>query len=173
MRDDDAPDWLPDLVELDWNRYQESLENAYGVFSRDFGSARSRPDFRGKRMGLKHHPEFDGKSATFWHFVTEGSVEADRTPDRERLERIAWPRAIIVEAEATPSRVLVWKNERQRAKHGKSDRWVVALTDFRYVVILDDRGEYVLPWTAFTVKEDHRRRKLEKEYNAWVEAQKS
>ena len=47
-------------------------------------------------MGLKRHPELEGKSATFWHFVTEGKVEADRTPVRERIERIGWPKAIIL-----------------------------------------------------------------------------
>ncbi|MCG8556770.1 MAG: hypothetical protein MJD61_16010 [Proteobacteria bacterium] len=77
MRDDDAPDWLPDLMECDWNRYQETIDRAYAIFWRDFGAAAARPAFRGKRMGLKRHPELDGKSATFWHFVTEGSTEED------------------------------------------------------------------------------------------------
>lgn len=173
MRDDDAPDWLPDLVECDWNRYQETIERAYAVFWRDFGTAATRPTFRGKRMGLKRHPEFEGKSATFWHFVTEGDVEADRTPVRERLERIGWPKAILIEAGATPSRVLVWANERRRSNHAKSTRWLIVLENFGYVVVVDERDEYVLPWTAYTVKEDHQRRKLEREYNGWKTAQKS
>jgi hypothetical protein len=114
-------------------------------------------------MGLKRHPELDGKSATFWHFVTEGSIEADRIPVRERLERIAWPKAILVEAGNDPSRVLVWANERCRSTHVKSTRWIVALYDFSYVVVLDEREDYVLPWTAYPVAEDHRRRKLRRE----------
>ena len=171
MRDDDAPAWLPDLIECDWNRYQETLERAYSIFQRDFGSQRVRPAFRGKRMGLKRHPELDGKSATFWHFVTEGSIEVDRTPVRERLERIAWPKAILVEAGNTPSRVFVWANERRRSTHAKSTRWIVALDDFSYVVVVDEREDYVLPWTAYPVAEDHRRRKLRKEHDGWKSAQ--
>ncbi len=173
MKDACAPDWLPDLVEFDWNNYQEAITRAYAVFWRDFGTERTRPTFRGRRMGLKRHPELEGKSATFWHFVTEGDIEADRTPVRERIERIGWPKAIIVESEATPSRALVWTNERRRSGHAKSERWIIALGDFSYVVILDDRGEFVLPWAAYPVSETHRRRRLEKEYNDWKNAQKS
>jgi len=173
VKDAAAPDWLPDLIECDWNRFQETVERAHAIFLRDFGRQESRPSFRGKRMGLKRHPEIEGKSATFWHFVTEGAVEVSRTPDRARLERIAWPRAIIVEAGAAQSRVLVWQTERRRADHKKAVRWTIALPDFSYVVIVDDREEYVLPWTAYSVAEAHQRRKLEKDYNAWVASQKS
>jgi hypothetical protein len=168
-----APDWLPDLLEFEWNQYSESIDRAYAVFSRDFGVERTRPTFRGKRMGLKRHPELDGKCATFWHFVTEGAVEADRTPVRERIERIAWPKALIVAADRPGSHVLVWNNQRRRSGHGKSLRWIVALPDFSYVVVLDDRGEFVLPWAAYPVAEDHRRKKLEKEYNDWRSGQNS
>jgi hypothetical protein len=156
------PDWLPALVPFDWNRYEESLEAAYQVFVRCFGDVKVRPAFQGRRLGLKRHPELDGKSATFWHFVTEGNVEEDRTPVRSRIERIAWPHALIVEAGGIPPRVCVWCTER-----GRSKRWLIALEDFSYLVILDDRGEYLLPWTAYPVEHDHRREKLRKEHAAW------
>ncbi len=118
-------------------------------------------------MGLKRYPESDGKSATFWHFVTEKGSEANRVPAPERLARIAWPRALVIEADKGSSLVKVWKNKR----HGRSIRWVIALTDFSYIVVLDDRGEYVLPWTAYTVHKDHSREKLWKEYHGWKDSQ--
>ncbi len=167
MRDEGAPHWLPELIGCDWNRYEESLKIAYGIFWRDFGHQHRRPAFRGKRMELKRHPKFEGKSATFWHFVTEGGDEPQRTPVRERLERIAWPKAMIVEAERIPSRVMVWQNERSRRNHRRASRWVIALSDFSYVVVIDEREDFVLPWTAYPVEENHRRRKLRKEYDAW------
>ena len=161
-------DWLPVLVEVDWNRFAESVDRAYAVFLADFGHASRRPLFQNRRLGLKHHPEIEGKSATFWHFVTEGSDESKRTPDRERLERIGWPGAMVVEAGRQPPRVRVWSTRR-----GSAVRWVIALEDFSYVVILDDRGEFLLPWTAFPVVQEHRRTKLRKEYDAWRAGQKS
>ena len=168
-------DWLPALLPCDWNAYQETIESAYRVFLRDFGTETVRPQFRGKRMGLKRHPELDGKSATFWHFVTEGNIEADRTPVRARIERIAWPRALLVEAVQKSSRVLVWANMRPHQKHRGSTRWLIALPDFSYVVVIDERDDYVLPWTAYTVEYEHRRRKMKREYDAWrkAEAEKS
>jgi hypothetical protein len=173
MKAPEAPDWLPDLLVFDWNRYQESIDRAYAIFLRDFGSDQTRPTFKGKRMGLKRHPESDGKSATFWHFVTEGKIEAERTPVRERIERIRWPRALIMAVDTPGTPVLVWRNERHRSSHAKSLRWIIALQDFSYVVVLDDRGDFVLPWAAYPVAEAHSRRKLEKEYNAWKASQKS
>jgi hypothetical protein len=160
--------WLPELIECDWNRYEETIERAHAVFWKDFGDAKTRPTFQKRRLGLKRLPEFEGKSATFWHFVTEGFSETNRTPVRERLERIGWPRALIEEAGRTPSRVCVWATLR-----GRSKRWVIALEDFSYVVILDDRDEYLLPWTAFPVDEEHRRNKLRKERAAWFKGYKS
>jgi type I restriction enzyme M protein len=50
---------------------------------------------------------------------------------------------------------------------------MVALSDFSYVVVLTDRREYVLPWTAYLVEEEHQREKLVKEYEAFKATQKS
>jgi hypothetical protein len=151
--------WLPDLICFDeyggdWNRYLDAL---YAIFKRDF--IESRPTFPGYRVGLKKHPMEQGKEATFWHFISEGSVERERLPDLRRCERIAWPRAII-EAVGT-ERVRCWRNDRKNER-----RILLVLPDFTYAVILADRGEYVLPWTAYVVKEDRQRRRLQKEYDA-------
>lgn len=173
MRDRDAPDWLPDLIEFDWNRYQESLDHAYAIFERDFGDPKTRPSFLGKRLALKRHPEDDGKSATFWHFVTEGKEESSRSVVRERIERISWPKALLIEAAAETPRVVLWTNERRRSTHAKSTRWVIALTDFSYVLVLDDRGDYALPWTAYYVSGQHSRGKLEREFRNWQAREKS
>ncbi len=137
------------------------MERAYAIFQRDFGDAATRPTFQARRLGLKRLPEFDGKSATFWHFVTEGPTEAERVPDGRRLERIGWPRAMILEATQVPSRVKVWSNRR-----GSSLRWLLAVEDFSYLLVLDDRGDFLLPWTAYCVEQEHRRRKLEREFQA-------
>src|SRR5690625_5054274 len=87
--------WLPPMICLsnhqgNWNNYFQVI---YEIFHRDFVT--SKPTFRGVRLGLKRHPEYDGKPATFWHMISEGSVEAERTPDLRRCERIAWPRPVI------------------------------------------------------------------------------
>lgn len=143
--------WLPALVEYDaaeedWLVYTEKL---YALFKRDFVDGR--PTFRGRRLGLKKHPLLDGKEATFWHLITEGPEEAKRVPQADRCARVQWPRALI-EA-ATTDKVLCWSYRK------KSElRIGIALPDFSYKVVLSDRGDYLLPWTAFIIPESRRAR---------------
>jgi len=89
------PDWLPALVLFkdSGNVWQDYLAVLYGWFRVDFVD--SKPDWPGKRVGLKRKPLYDGKEATFWHFIQEGPEEAERMPDLRRCERIRWPRKVI------------------------------------------------------------------------------
>lgn len=142
------PEWLPALMLLaesggDWQRYVEAI---HAAFRADFIT--DHPDFEGRRCACKRHPMIDG----FWHLISEGAVEADRLPDLRRCERIRWPRAMI---ERSPDQLRVWRSERPG-----DHRIVIALP---YVVVLADRRDYVLLWTAYCVEHEHRRAKLRKE----------
>ena len=150
--------WLPALVLFEsyggnWDEYVEAI---YQYFRRDF--LETKPSFESKRVGLKRHPVEQGKEATFWHLISEGESESGRVPDIRRCERIRWPRPMI-EA-VTGGRVRCWRNQRN-----KDARVVIALDDFSYLVVLADRGRYVLLWTAYSVEREHMRRKLRKEYD--------
>jgi len=163
---DEPLEWLPPLICLadyggDWNAYLEAI---YREYVRDFHCRL--PRFDGRRVGLKRMPESAGKCCTFWHFISEGNVEADRLPDMRRCERIRWPRPLLDEAVGPGVRVRVWSNRR-----GKEARWVIALSDFSYVLILADRGEFLLPWTAYHVEFRNRRDQLRREYEAWLRVQ--
>jgi hypothetical protein len=155
-------EWLPKLITLndhegDWRKYCEAI---YEIFQRDFID--SKPVYATKRFALKRHPEYDGKAATFWHLISEGKVEEERTPDFRRCERIAWPKPII-EAIGNDN-VCLWKNKR-----GRNERILIAVEDFSYVVVLDDREDFVLLWTAFYVEYPNRRRRMKQEYEKWRE----
>lgn len=139
-------DWLPPLMEFNdyggnWDRYLDAI---YAAFRSDF--VISKPRFRGRRLGLKRHPVIDGKEATFWHMTSEGSVESERIPDFRRCERIRWPKPVI-EHDSAPG-VLVWAEPHR--SHG--NRIHIYLPDERYLVVLADRGEYILPWTAYYIQ---------------------
>jgi len=153
--------FLPPLVllndyENNWHRYFDVI---YNFFRQDFVT--SKPNFKGKRFALKRNPVINGKEATFWHIISEGGVEGERLPDLRRCERIRWPRPIIEEVRS--EHVKCWKNKRK-----EEVRVVIALEDFSYVVVLADRGDYVLLWTAYCVEQEHRRQKLRKEYEAFL-----
>lgn len=153
------PAWLPELIELpahggDWGAY---LEAVYKEFCKGFRGAAF--EFRGKRVGLKRYPVIDGKEATFWHFISQGNVEEDRVPDIRRCERIGWARAILDNVE--DEGLLVWTEE------VKGDqRILIWCEDASYLVVLADRGEYVLPWTAYPVEHEHQKRKLRNRHAA-------
>jgi len=170
MEAESFTDWLPPLLPLaacggDWNQY---LETIYAVFRDDFCG--ERPKFMGRPLGLKCLPMEHGKEATFWHFIQEGPEEADRQPDLRRCERIRWPRPVI-EAHADQGRIKLWSNTRVRkGGKGQEQRWVLALPDFSYVVVLADRGDFLLPWAMYVVERDHRRQKLAKEFEAWQQS---
>lgn len=166
-----STEWLPPLVLLensdgDWNAYEEVL---YGHFKTDF--VESLPHWTGKRVGLKRYPDYKGKEATFWHFISEGEIEDDRLPDIRRCERIRWPRPTMESftnrQPAGNDRIVWWKNERRR-----EERYLLALPDFSYLLVVADRGGYVLPWTQYHVEHQHQREKHQKEYEAYWQARK-
>lgn len=148
-------DWLPLLILMedyggDWERYFAAV---YAVFSADF--VNSKPTFQGRRLGLKRHPEHEGKSATFWHMISTGMSEADRIPDIRRCERMRWPKPIIENDQS--SDLKVWSEKR-----GSSNRVHVWCEAEGYLVVLDDRTDYLLPWTAYFVEREHERTKINK-----------
>lgn len=155
--------WLPPLITLedyggDWDRYEAAIYTAFRV---DW--VVSRPSVNGKRMGLKAHPLRYGREATYYHLTNQGEDETTRRRDLRRMERIRWPRAMI-EVIGT-DRLLMWTKQ-VTTRGGLKQRIVLALPDFSYIVVLEDRGGYALLWTAYPVERSHRREKLWKEYTA-------
>ena len=149
--------WLPSLLRLedyggDWEAY---IEAAHLGFRADFIA--TRPSIPGRRWAVKRHPLVNGREATFQHLVSEGVDEGERLPDLRRCERIRWPRAII-DALGT-HRVVAWPNERRGDR-----RIVVALPDFTHAVILADRGDHIMLWTAYVVDEAYRRKQMRAEW---------
>ena len=145
--------WLPKLVLLkdsdnDWNRYLESI---YGIFRADF--IEQKITFDGRRVGLKRHPIESGKESTFWHFISDGETEADREINLRRCERIGWPRAII--DNCNDGCLKTWSEYR-----GTELRIHIWCETAEYLLVLADRREYVLPWTAYPVYQRHAQKKL-------------
>jgi hypothetical protein len=154
------PNWLPALVLMsdyqgNWEKYVEAI---YAFFKTDFVDRETK--FLSLNVRLKRYPLSQGKEATFWHLVSEGSEEDNRLPDIRRCERIRWPRPII--EHSNESVVKAWKNERR-----SEVRICLWLEQQEYLVVLAQRKGYVLLWTAYTVTKDHQKRKLQKEYEAY------
>ncbi len=155
---------LPELIYLEdyGGDFASYMQAVYSIFRNDFVT--SKPFFQGKKLALKKYPIVDDKEYTFYHFTHSGKVESERTPDIRRMERISYPKFLI---ENSTSEVLkVWKNKR----HGKN-RILIYHEEEEYLVVLDDRKDYILPWTAFLITYPNQRRKYLKEYEAYIKSQ--
>jgi len=158
------PVWLPALVLMgnhggNWGRY---LDAVYAVFRRDF--IESTAMFRGEAVRIGSEV-IDGKERTFWHVTSEGDVEANRTPDLRRCERIAWVRALIDHEK--DSMVQSWPNRR-----GRNRRHVLWLKQVDFVVVLEKHPGCWWLWTAYLTDRPHTRRSLEREFEAWQKSQR-
>jgi hypothetical protein len=168
-----GPNWLPELVPFDgdWNQLSNYIDLVYGYFCDDF-VRRWPPPFQGARVSLRRHPEFEGKSASFWHLVTKGKIEESRYPVIERCERICWPRPVLEHAATDPT-LHIWKNRR-----GSDQRMLIALPDFEYVVVLQERRDakdghvFFLLLTAYPLELAHEREKMKAECEGWQLATK-
>lgn len=155
---------LPDLITLEefGGDFTAYLEAVYEIFKADY--VKTQPVFRGQRLALKKHPEFQGKEATFWHMTTTGDTEEDRLPDLRRMERIRWSSKMINGSQHPYLKV--WRNKRK----GNQESILIWHDDEKFLVVLRDRGDYILPWTTYVVDYPNQERKLMKEYKEYIAA---
>ncbi len=148
----------PDLTVFsgsDWPVYQDEL---YRIFCKTLLSDPA--FFLGMQVRIKRHPEYLKMHFAFWHLITEGEKESERTPDLRRCERIAWIRWVIENNELHPG-IYYWKNLRKGRVHV-----VIWYKAENYVVILEERKEYYLLKTAYVVA-PHRLKSLQKEMDIY------
>lgn len=152
---------LPALILLSDYKgvFKDFFEAVYLLFVRDF--VNSKPTYRSQVLQLKSHPFIDGKEYTFYHFTHDGKIEAERLPNIRRMERIAWPRPIIINS--PDADLKVWENKR-----GNKTRILILHEKESYLVILEKRKKYILPWTAYLVDYPNQKERLLKEYEEYL-----
>ena len=151
---------FPDLIILeDFNGNFKSYFNAvYNAFKSGFID--SNPLYNGLRVGVQKFPLVDGIHRTFYHITHEGDDETNRSPDLRRMERICFPRFMI--DNLPHDELLVWKNTR-----ANDVRVLIFNIAEEYLVVLTERKDYYLFWTAYLVDKEHNKRKLLNEYKAY------
>ena len=134
-----------------WDAYEKAL---YAVFKRDILDHDLRYD--GFPISARRIPEYQRRWASYWHLISEGYIEDDRTPDLRRCERLPWIRWIIENAPDHPD-IDVWIQNR----NGK--KTVALWYDEQYIIFLEKRRDYLLLKTAFFEDKTHRVEKFRKE----------
>lgn len=152
---------FPELIEFSayGGNFKNYFDAVYAIFHTDF--IKTHPQYEGLNVSVRKYPEVDGMHRTFYHITHEGEDEANRQPDIRRMERIRFPKFVIQNKQH--NEILIWKNKR-----GKDERIVLFNEQESYVLILTNRGKYFLFITAYLVEKEHRKRKLIKEYEAYI-----
>ena len=119
-------------------RWKAFLDGIYGVFLDSVVNGGL--TFQGLPIKCRWYEPFDNKHASFWHLMSEGRVEADRTPDLDRCERIPWIAWVIQNAD-NPEHVRSWETERS-TNRGLRTRLPLWLFSEDYVVILERRETF-------------------------------
>jgi hypothetical protein len=152
-------DWLPEIIPFDgnWEEYEDSLYQSYSRLYQNDDLY-----YSGQKVREKYDPAINKKSCTFWHIISEGEEESERTPNFERCARIAWPRAIIQNCD-DPA-VSVWVEPRSG---GKGDRVHFWIEEHDYLVVLAKRNSGYLLWTAFCITYESNRKGLASRRNRY------
>lgn len=153
---------LPDLFPFNgnWESYEDSL---YQIYLNDIVNAGL--SFKGLSISCQYRPESKKKHFGFWHVISEGTQEEDRTPDFRRCERIRWIAYLIKNAETHPE-ISWWENKRSGNTH------VVIWHEIEnFVVILAKRNNYYLLKSAYNA-ELHRIKTFIKERDSFLESLK-
>jgi hypothetical protein len=131
---------LPDLFPFkgDWPSYEDGL---YQIYLSEIVHAKL--CFKGLPISCQYRPESKNKHFGFWHVISEGEVEDDRTPDFRRCERIRWIAYLIAQAE-TDNEISWWENKR-----GSNTHVVIWHEAENFAVILAKRKDYYLLKSAY------------------------
>ena len=132
-------DSVPPLEPLpgDWPTYEDKI---YAIFMETIVNGGL--IFRRLPVKSQYRPETNGKGFSFWHLISEGQVEEDRTPDMRRCERIRWFAWLIKHAEERQE-ISWWENRR-----GTNTHVVIWLEVEQFAVVLAKRKNYYLIKTA-------------------------
>jgi hypothetical protein len=161
---------LPDLLRLEdcpgsdtAERWKVFLEVLYQVFLRQLANAGL--THAGQPVKCRYHPSYDNKHGSFWHLITEGKVEDDRTPVLDRCTHLQWI-AWIIQNAGDASIIRSWEQQRSTSR-GLSTRIPLWLFQENYVVILEKRQDFSLIVTAFS-PEPHQVETYEREWKEWT-----
>ena len=143
-------------------RWKAHLEQIYQVFVDEV--ANGGLSYQGLPIKCRFHPSYDNKHGSFWHLMSEGRDEEERTPDLERCARMRWI-AGVADYVSNPAMVRCWENTRSTA-HGLKTRTVLWLYSHRYALILERREGFFLLITTYCVRSRQAER-FEQEWRAW------
>lgn len=136
----------------EWQAYEEQL---FKIFHDTIATGSL--SFQGLPVSPRRHPEYKGRHFTFWHLISEGPTEDERTPDFRRCERIAWVAWTISNAIKNPG-ISYWESKRPG-----STNVVLWYEEGQFAVILAKRKKYFVLLSAYQIVDERRIKSFERE----------
>lgn len=123
----------------EWDDYQERL---FDIFQQTVVNGKL--IFLGLPVKVRWFEPFKGKHFTFWHLISEGEKESERTPDLRRCERIGWIQWCINNYESHPD--IVYGVDEYSSQEKDYRIWY---EKGGYLIVLSKRNGYFLLKTAY------------------------
>lgn len=159
---------LPSLVLFEdyKNDYELYIDKVYSHFQTDF--LYSYPIFRydPSEIHINSRPYEKDKEFTFWHIVSEGKTEEERTINIRRCERICFPKFLIENYDSVCCKI--WEKD-VLAKKSREKRIHISNEDFSFIIVLSKLNKSSPIFkrtliTAFYVEREYQRKKYESDY---------
>lgn len=145
----------------EWGDYQNGL---YQIFHKTLIT--DKPTFQGLSVTTRFLPSTNGKHFTFWHLISEGEIEEERTPDLRRCERVSWIGWLI--KNCNHPNIFFWESGT-----GKRRATIIWCEKLDFAIILSKRSNSYLLKTAYSGLSQHKIKTWKKEYLEYSKAQKS
>ncbi|MGI1828105.1 hypothetical protein [Ligilactobacillus salivarius] len=150
---------LPELEEL--SQYIDPISYIDSLYDYYLRNIKLGLQFRGKRVTCKKYPEYEGRDDAFNHLTTKDfHDDNDREIDLRRCERLKWIKPGMMGDHQGKNCFL----EYEKVVRGKKRIHLLNQYD-RYMIVLEDRGDYVLLVTAYYIQYDNTLKKKVLEYH--------
>lgn len=150
--------WLPNIIDFpDLNKWKEYENDLYKLFVENF--IQSHPIFNNKPVHIKRFPLDGNREHAFTHLTCKTESDNpkdvnDRSPDFRRAERLNWIKPVIEHYPCLEDCIDCNKIKYWEELFKNKVRINLFFEDFRYIIVLEDRGNYYLLITAYYIHYD-------------------
>lgn len=128
----------------------------------------------GTVVSCRRGPEVQGRHNIFWHVISGGARDdGARRLEEERCRRIHLIRPMVVEfnrlyPSSAGGKIRWWLADHTKSRHS---RYIIAVDNFSYMVVIEEREKYALLVTAYDVLYPRRQKKLQAEWEDYWKKQ--
>lgn len=150
-------DW-PLLIKKENEEFAEYENRVFELMEFYFSKIKNHFIFNNKPLRFRYQPKVNGRAQFLWH-ITSSNYGEERSPDPTRMKTALWAYFLLFNCfNKDKDCSYAWIRKHTQRIH----IWCVSL---QYIVVLEERPNYVLFITAYPTNRIHTQDKLHKEYH--------